>query len=107
MRRGQAGILIASFALAFLTGTAAHAENPAAGSVTHEGGLACFSVQPPELTKDRATHQSCNQICAVKHAACVGLELNGAFNPAIGCGTTNESGYGGTIAECRCCAVAR
>jgi hypothetical protein len=108
VNRGQACIIIiAGLALALLSGSAARADNSRDGDliVAHGSGLACFSIQPPAPTKDRATHQSCDRICAAKHAACVGLELNGAMNPALGCGTPNDPGYGGFIAECRCCAV--
>jgi hypothetical protein len=61
--------------------------------------LSCFSIPPPLRSEG-----SCDQLCAMKNAACVGLKTNGAMNPGIGCeDSARPPGSGNYVANCRCC----
>jgi hypothetical protein len=89
-----------------LSGTAAaFADNAAISDplAAHGGRLSCFSIPPPPQSK-----ASCDQLCATKSAACVGLKTNGSMNPGIGCeDTAQPPGSGNYVADCRCCAIAQ
>jgi hypothetical protein len=77
-------------------------------SVTHAGGLTCFSIQPPGTPTNRptphtpASYQTCDQLCAVKHAACTAATSN--ENPMRACASIY---YDPEATLCRCCAVER
>jgi hypothetical protein len=87
--------------LALLSCAPAAANNSAVDDTAARGaGLSCFSIKPP---RDRES--SCDQLCAAKEAACVGLKTNGAMNPGIGCAdVSNPKFISDYIASCRCCA---
>ncbi len=71
-----------------------------ANDVAHAGGLMCFTI-PPSKTNPG---QSCDRLCVALGAVCVGLTLNGAINPGLGCADSLEAGQK-TVASCRCCAA--
>ena len=89
--------LILLSASAFAVGDKSSGET----AVVHGGGLSCFSVP---ATRDGPP--SCDAVCKAKGAACVAIETNGAYDPAIGCGDAALPVQAGDyIAKCRCCAV--
>jgi hypothetical protein len=76
----------------------------------HAGGLACFSLWPPdsptqpETKRAPALYRSCDELCGAKGAACTGVNAAGnSFMPGMNCGSPPVP----AVSLCRCCAVAR
>jgi hypothetical protein len=63
-----------------------------ATGVTHAGGLACFSIEPPAAPTDQPgprgipAYRSCDDLCADKHAACTAMTSN--MTPMGSCAST-------------------
>lgn len=63
-----------------------------------QGGLACFTIDPPPHDNNRPP--SCDELCGQHSAACTGV-TNGAMNPPTRCSDPPPSDF----AICRCCKV--
>jgi hypothetical protein len=97
--------IISSFVVLALTFAApAAADKPSDGNDgVRAGGLMCVSITPP-----KSGGSSCDTLCGAKGTVCVGLKMNGAINPGIGCGDVlNPLKGGSVVAACRCCAITR
>jgi hypothetical protein len=104
--RSRYFILFSALLLAAVLPTALAASQPPADSTTHADGLTCFSIVLTTLAEKEKSLPSCDAMCAASAAACVGLQMNGAINPGLGCDDDlGQPKGGGIVASCRCCAV--
>lgn len=105
--------LIFVLLLVLVSAAPVSAANKASGAsdVLHAGGLACFSIRPPDAPTNGAagprfpphppaTYQSCDELCAAKGAACTAT--TGTRNPPYACDATD---YDPASTLCRCCAA--
>ena len=81
---------------------ASDAQSSGAEGVKKNGGLACFSVEPPapEPNLKREDYPTCDELCAKQDAACTGMQ-NSGLNPPVTC----EDHTSNTLSVCRCCKV--
>jgi hypothetical protein len=96
-------------ALVFAAPVSAADNSSGENAVVRGGGLTCFSITPPDTPTNKpaphtqATYRSCDELCAVKGAACTAT--TGTRNPLYACDTTDYIPGSSTL--CRCCAVVR
>ena len=81
---------------------ASEAQTSGADSAKMNGGLTCFSVEPPkaEPNRKREDYPTCDELCAEKEAACTGMQ-NSGLNPPVTCADHTSN----TFSVCRCCKV--
>lgn len=93
--------LLIGFCLSF-PAAASDAQSSGADGVKKNGGLACFSVEPPksEPNRKREEYPTCDELCAAKDAACTGMQ-NSGLNPPVTCADHTSNIW--TV--CRCCRV--
>ena len=106
-------IIILSLMLCPPSGVAASNAPDDSGAI-HQGGLVCFSINPPDAPTNGPagprfppqpppTYRSCDELCAARHAACTATTSD--MNPMRSCASTYYDPGPNTL--CRCCTVAR
>lgn len=93
-------LIICAFVIAFMFATSAcvAASNdvaPVVFDAVNQGGLSCFTINPPSYDKDNPT--SCDKLCGAKGMACTGV--TSSVNPPQSCSSAIA------FATCRCCKI--